>query len=318
MGKGDARSRGGGGGRGRARGRGGGSGGVCSASGYHSNEPPAHPCSVPLAMWDFEQCDPNACSGKKLYRLNALRLLRLSEPFHGVVLTPSATMVVSPADRDIVLQNGAAVVDCSWKELDSVPWRQMRMSAPRLLPLLLAANPVNYGRPSKLNCAEALAATLAIVGLMDDAQSVMAYFSWGASFFDVNRELLAGYQQCVNSADVYAFQEKYLETELQESEARRGLDLDALDLSDARPLNERRGRLKNRHKWERFSSSEDAEEEDQVDEASGEEGSGSDADMSSGGEEEDKRASEVATTESVTEKSQIAGGGGGGGGEGSG
>ncbi|KAG5470184.1 hypothetical protein LSCM4_02878 [Leishmania orientalis] len=244
-------------GRGRGRGRGSGSGGVCSTSGYHSNEPPAHPCSVPLAMWDFDQCDPNACSGKKLYRLNALRLLRLSEPFHGVVLTPSATEIVSPADRDIVLQKGAAVVDCSWKELDAVPWRKMRMSAPRLLPLLLAANPVNYGRPSKLNCAEALAATLAIVGLMDDARSVMAYFSWGASFFDVNRELLAGYQQCVNSAEVSVFQEKYVEAELRESEARRGLDLDARDLSDARPLNERRGRLKRHHEWQQSSRSED-------------------------------------------------------------
>ncbi|KAG5470600.1 hypothetical protein LSCM1_01846 [Leishmania martiniquensis] len=265
MGKGNAHTRSS---RGRGRGRGGGSGGACVTSGFHSNEPPAHPCSVPLAMWDFEQCDPNACSGKKLYRLNALRLLRLSEPFCGVVLTPSATEIVSPADRDIVLQNGVAVVDCSWKELDAVPWRKMRMSAPRLLPLLMAANPVNYGRPSKLNCAEALAATLAIVGLMDDARSVMAYFSWGASFFDVNGELLAGYQQCANSAEVSAFQEKYVETELRESEVRRALDLDAMDLSDARPLNERRGRLKKRHEWQQPSLSEDdaknesAEEDD--------------------------------------------------------
>lgn len=276
MGKGDVRTRGGGGGGrggGRGSGRGGGGGGaggagnsrVCNTSGYHSNEPPAHPCSVPLAMWDFEQCDPNACSGKKLYRLNALRLLRLSEPFHGVVLTPSATEIVSPADRDIVLQNGAAVVDCSWKELDAVPWRKMRMSAPRLLPLLLAANPVNYGRPSKLNCAEALAATLAIVGLMEDAKNVLAYFSWGASFFDVNSELLAGYQQCANSAEISAFQDKYVETEMQESAVRRGLDLDAMDLMDVKPLNERRGRLKNRKEWLQESESADGDEEQDED-----------------------------------------------------
>lgn len=277
MGKGDVRTRGGGGGggRGRGRGRGGSGGGVCTTSGYHSSEPPAHPCSVPLAMWDFEQCDPNACSGKKLYRLNALRLLRLSEPFHGVVLTPSATEIVSPADRDTVLQYGAAVVDCSWKELDAVPWRKMRMSTPRLLPLLLAANPVNYGRPSKLNCAEALAATLAIVGLMDDARNVMAYFSWGASFFDVNRELLAGYQQCTNSAEISAFQEQYVETELQASEARRGLDLDAMDLSDVRPLNERRGRLKNRNTWQ----TQDEEDEDEGEAEEEEEGSEAEAEQ---------------------------------------
>ncbi|CAG9580329.1 conserved hypothetical protein [Leishmania major strain Friedlin] len=295
MGKGDARTRSG---RGRGRGRGGGSGGVCSTSGFHNNEPPAHPCSVPLAMWDFEQCDPNACSGKKLYRLNALRLLRLSEPFHGVVLTPSATEIVSPADRGIVLQNGAAVVDCSWKELDAVPWRKMRMSAPRLLPLLLAANPVNYGRPSKLNCAEALAATLAIVGLTDDARSIMAYFSWGASFFDVNRELLAGYQKCTNSAEIAAFQDKYVEAELQESEARRGLDLDSIDLSDARPLNERRGRLKNRREWQQPSCSEDEEENDKAGEDDNSD-EGADARVSE--EDEDRRESECAAADSTEE-----------------
>ncbi|GET91538.1 hypothetical protein, conserved [Leishmania tarentolae] len=298
MGKGDARTRSGRG-RGRARGgsSGGGSGGVCSTSGFHSNAPPAHPCSVPLAMWDFEQCDPNACSGKKLYRLNALRLLRLSEPFHGVVLTPSATEIVSPADRDIVLQNGVAVVDCSWKELDAVPWRKMRMSSPRLLPLLLAANPVNYGRPSKLNCAEALAATLAIVGLMDDARSVMAYFSWGASFFDVNRELLAGYQTCTNSAEVSAFQDNYVETELQESEARRGFDFDAIDLSDARPLNERRGRLKNHREWQQPSFSED----DENDEAVEEEDFDGSADARVSEEDEDVRKPDCTAADSTEE-----------------
>lgn len=249
-------------------------------------------------MWDFEQCDPNACSGKKLYRLNALRLLRLSEPFHGVVLTPSATEIVSPADRGIVLQNGAAVVDCSWKELDAVPWRKMRMSAPRLLPLLLAANPVNYGRPSKLNCAEALAATLAIVGLTDDARSIMAYFSWGASFFDVNRELLAGYQKCTNSAEIAAFQDKYVEAELQESEARRGLDLDSIDLSDARPLNERRGRLKNRREWQQPSCSEDEEENDKAGEDDNSD-EGADARVSE--EDEDRRESECAAADSTEE-----------------
>lgn len=239
-----------------------------SACGYrNSRAVAAHPCSVPLAMWDFEQCDPRACSGKRLYKLNALRLLKLREPFHGVVLTPTATEILSPADRDVVLAHGVAVVDCSWRELDAVPWSSMRMGAPRLLPLLVAANPVNYGKPSKLNCAEALAATLAIVGLMEDAHNVLAYFVWGASFFDLNRDILKGYQACRDSREVTAFQEEFVANEVAESAARRAIDVNEVDLLTVAPLNERRGKLKARYAYDERSSE---DEEDEAEEGEGE------------------------------------------------
>lgn len=249
----------------RGRGRGafsshasGGGGGTRSQRG-----PAAHPTSVPLAMWDFEQCDPNACSGQRLYRQNALRLLTLRDSFGGVVLTPTATELVSPADADVVRAHGAAVVDCSWKSLDTVPWSKMRMGAPRLLPLLIAANPVNYGRPSKLTCAEALAAALAVVGLEEDARRVMAYFSWGESFFDVNAELLEGYRGCNDAQEVAAFQQRFTEEEAARSEARRNVDLNEMDLTDLGPLNVRRGKLKNQKRWEADSEdeNEDVDEE---------------------------------------------------------
>ncbi|RNF15735.1 pre-rRNA-processing protein TSR3 [Trypanosoma cruzi] len=231
--------------------------------GFCSREPCTNPCSVPLAMWDFEQCDPDACSGRRLYRQNALRLLKLREPFHGVVLTPTATEFMSPADVDIIAQFGAAVVDCSWKQLHAVPWRQMKMGAPRLLPLLIAANPVNYGRPSKLNCAEALAGALAIAGRMEDARCVLSYFSWGDSFFDVNAELLEGYSKCASPAEVVAFQGKYVETEAVESAARREIDLNNMDLMDAVPLNVKRGKIRSRNKWKNEDGRDELEEEEE-------------------------------------------------------
>lgn len=288
MAKGGEHSRGSRGGRGGGRGGGrsgrGGGGSRELPYGFHQfNVTPAHPTSVPLAMWDFEQCDPNACSGKKLFRLNALRLLKLREPFPGVVLTPTATEVVSPADRALIEEHGAAVVDCSWKELDAVPWSKMRMGAPRLLPLLIAANPVNYGRPSKLNCAEALAGTLAVVGLEEDARNVLAYFNWGESFFDVNEELLAGYQQCTTSDEVRTFQEMYVATEAKESEARRRMNLDAMDLLRAGVLNERKGRLTRRVDWRNRDG---ISEEDLT----------SKADDSSAGGEESEAAGDTAET----------------------
>lgn len=82
-----------------------------------------------------------------------------------------------------------------------------------LVPFLVAANTVNYGRPYKLNCAEALAAGLWICGLQEDAQLILSNFSYGEEFIHLNRELLDAYAECKDGDEVIAAQNAYLERE---------------------------------------------------------------------------------------------------------
>jgi pre-rRNA-processing protein TSR3 len=118
---------------------------------------------------------------------------------------PKGTQPVSPADRDVIAQAGVAVVECSWARLDDVPFAKLRSPHERLrmyafrcfmcrlclrfflVPYLVATNPVNYGKPWRLNCVEALAAAFYIVGMDEYAEILLAKFSWGHSFWKVNR-----------------------------------------------------------------------------------------------------------------------------------
>ena len=151
---------------------------------------------VKLAMWDFDHCDPKRCSGKKLERLGLIKSMRVGQKFQGVVVSPNGRTVVCPDDREIVEEQGISVVECSWARLDEVPFNKIGGKNERLLPYFVAANQVNYGRPWRLNCVEALAACLAIVGRLDLAADLLSNFSWGPAFLELNRELIEIYQQC--------------------------------------------------------------------------------------------------------------------------
>ena len=47
---------------------------------------------------------------------------------------------------------------------------------PRMLPLLLAANPVNWGKPGRLTTAEAMAAVLYLLGRQEQAEQILGLF----------------------------------------------------------------------------------------------------------------------------------------------
>jgi pre-rRNA-processing protein TSR3 len=82
--------------------------------------------SVPLAMWDFGQCDAKRCTGRKLARLGLIQTIQLGVPFKGLILSPEGRSTVSAADRDIVSAHGISVIDCSWALVDGLPYNKMK------------------------------------------------------------------------------------------------------------------------------------------------------------------------------------------------
>ena len=166
-----------------------------------------------LCMWDFEQCDPKRCTGARLASRGIFQRMPLKQRFRGLVLSPQGEIAVSPADAEILDNSGISLIDCSWARLSEIPFRQMQSGHHRLLPFLVAANTVNYGRPSKLSCAEAAAATLYICGRFEAAKVLMGEFSWGSEFLRLNQELLDLYAACADSAAVVEAQNEWLARE---------------------------------------------------------------------------------------------------------
>ncbi|KAF6149229.1 hypothetical protein GIB67_026085 [Kingdonia uniflora] len=165
---------------------------------------------VTVSNLDFGQCDAKKCTGRKLSRFHLLKELRVTNGFGGIVLSPVGNQCVSKEDHLLMKRKGLAVVDCSWARLSDVPFVKLRCGAPRLLPWLVAANPVNYGRPCQLSCVEALSAALIICGEEETGHLLLSKFKWGHAFLSLNRELLKAYSKCDNSPDIISVQNAWL------------------------------------------------------------------------------------------------------------
>lgn len=163
-------------------------------------------------IYEFEQCDPKKCSGKKLVRQNKVQSIKKDRGFGGVVLSPNADRSISPADREVLEKHGIGLIDCSWAQLDAVDFRKLPNKHNRLLPFMVAANPVNYGKPFKLNCVEALSASLYICGFEDEAYGIFEGFSYGNEFYKLNGDILDEYSKCNSSAEVVQVQNRFLDS----------------------------------------------------------------------------------------------------------
>ncbi len=163
---------------------------------------------MPLYAYRDNTCDPRKCSVKKLERFGMVRVVnRMARiPRGSLLLDPTAEQALSPADRTAP---SITVLDCSWAVLDTSMVRSWRRR--RALPFLLAANPVNFGKPFKLSSVEAFAAALVILGERDQARAILEKFGWGLRFLEVNQEPLELYARAKDSREVVAIQAAYLE-----------------------------------------------------------------------------------------------------------
>ena len=146
-----------------------------------------------------------------------------SLPRRGIILEPLCGKVFGPEDHEMLLERGGAIVglDCSWAQIESSVETVMRRTRlqPRMLPLLLAANPVNWGKPGRLTTAEALAAVLYLAGRKEQSRQVLGAFRWGQRFFELNQEPLDAYAAARSSSELIELQFEFFDIERPDAEA---------------------------------------------------------------------------------------------------
>ncbi|WP_297888075.1 DUF367 family protein [uncultured Halorubrum sp.] len=156
--------------------------------------------------------DPDKCTARKLARFDLAELHRSDRATpYGVVLNPHAERALSPADAERAAETALVALDCSWEsageKMFSLPGEH------RALPYLVAANPVNFGRPMRLTTVEAFAAALVILGERDRAERALSKFTWGETFLELNAEPLRRYADCEDSGEVVEIQQEYIDRE---------------------------------------------------------------------------------------------------------
>jgi Uncharacterized conserved protein len=165
---------------------------------------------IKLFLYHAKQCDPKKCTGKKMAKFGLVDLSEKIEriPSRSILLDPMAQKALSPEDSS---KKGITVLDCSWEEVERVFPQLLKMRLEhRALPYLVAANPVNFGRPFKLTSVEAFAAALYILGNKQQAERIMSKFNWGHTFLELNHEPLEEYSQARDSKDILRIQSEYM------------------------------------------------------------------------------------------------------------
>ena len=172
---------------------------------------------VRISIYHAAQDDPKKNTALRLKRRGFARIVTKVRflPKRAIVLNPFGEIAFSPADRERIEQFGIAALDCSWEHAQKVMGDHVRGTS-RCLPILIAGNPVNYGKLTKLSTVEAIAGALYIAGFREEANTILAIFPWGHTFFELNQMLLDNYVKAKDSADIVEMQKRLLQGKIRE------------------------------------------------------------------------------------------------------
>jgi pre-rRNA-processing protein TSR3 len=162
---------------------------------------------IGVFVMEMGQDDPSKCTARKMINMDLAR--GVGRKFHAsdkvVVLNPYAHRVLSPIDRG---SKAVLAVDCSWNQAQEVFFKRLG-GKHRRLPTLLAANPTNYSRPGVLSSLEAVAATMYILGEVEEAERYISIYKWGPTFLTLNHDPLEDYRKCRTEDKVLKREREY-------------------------------------------------------------------------------------------------------------
>ena len=169
---------------------------------------------------EMGQDDPTKCTARKMVNMDLAR--SVSRKFHAsdkiIVLNPWAHRMLSPPDR---VAKSVLVVDASWNQAQEVFFRRLG-GKHRRLPILLAANPTNYARPGVLSSLEAVAATMYILGEVEEAERYLNIYKWGPTFLTLNQEPLEAYRRSRTEGKVLQAEREYFPQLFEADSLQRG------------------------------------------------------------------------------------------------
>lgn len=166
---------------------------------------------IPVFVYDKNQCDPKKCTSKRMLKFGLAKEAKTLHaiPKGSIVLSPFAEKALSPDDIRYA-RHGLVVMDLTWTNIDEFP--RPKGTNDRALPYMLASNPINWGRPMELNSAEAVMASLFILGEREQAETFLGRFNWAPEFMRLNGELLEEYSSAKDSTEVVRIQNEYIDS----------------------------------------------------------------------------------------------------------